>query len=82
MGSDPSPLIEKFKKLVDPNSEIHAKCSQRKQRKEKNMSATERHTETKKATAATSETIAELFHEAVRSYEKALKSAFNCRRNQ
>ncbi len=33
------------------------------------MSATE-----KKATAATSETIAELFHEAMRSYEKALKS--------
>ena len=31
-------------------------------------------TETKKATAATSETIAELFHEAMRSYEKALKS--------
>jgi hypothetical protein len=30
--------------------------------------------ETKKATAATSETIAELFHEAMRSYEKALKS--------
>jgi len=31
-------------------------------------------TETKKATAATSETAAELFHEAMRSYEKALKS--------
>ena len=31
-------------------------------------------TETKEATAATSETIAELFHEAMRSYEKALKS--------
>jgi len=31
-------------------------------------------TDTKKATAATSETIAELFHEAMRSYEKALKS--------
>jgi len=31
-------------------------------------------TETKKATGATSETIAELFHEAMRSYEKALKS--------
>jgi hypothetical protein len=31
-------------------------------------------TETKKATAATSETIAELFHEAMRSYERALKS--------
>ena len=28
--------------------------------------------ETKKATAATSETIAELFHETIRSYEKAL----------
>jgi hypothetical protein len=28
--------------------------------------------ETKKATAATSETIADLFHEAMRSYEKAL----------
>jgi hypothetical protein len=38
------------------------------------MSATEPHTETKKATAATSETIAEPFHEAMRSYEKALKS--------
>jgi hypothetical protein len=31
-------------------------------------------TETKKATAATSETISESFHEAMRSYEKALKS--------
>ena len=31
-------------------------------------------TETKKATAATSETIDEVFHEAMRSYEKALKS--------
>jgi hypothetical protein len=40
--------------------------------KEKNMSAREPHTETKKATAATSETIAEPFHEAMRSYEKAL----------
>ena len=29
-------------------------------------------TQTKKATAATSETVAELFHEAMRSYEKAL----------
>jgi len=29
-------------------------------------------TRTKKATAATSETVAELFHEAMRSYEKAL----------
>ena len=29
---------------------------------------------TKKATAATSETIDEVFHEAMRSYEKALKS--------
>ena len=37
---------------------------------------------TKKATAATSETMDEVFHEAMRSYEKALKSAFNCRRNQ
>ena len=36
----------------------------------------------KKATAATSATIDELFHEAMRSYEKALKSGFNCRRNQ
>jgi hypothetical protein len=35
----------------------------------KNMSAT---TETKKTTAATSETIAGLFHEAMRSYGKAL----------
>jgi hypothetical protein len=35
--SDPSPLIERYKKLVDPDSEVHAKkCSQRKQRKEKN----------------------------------------------
>jgi hypothetical protein len=39
-------------------------------KKGKNMSATE----TKRATAATSETIAELFHEAMRGYEKALKS--------
>src|SRR5580700_1659599 len=31
-------------------------------------------TETKKATAATAETIDEVFHEAMRSYEKALKS--------
>ena len=31
-------------------------------------------TATKKASAATSETIAEVFHEAMRSYEKALKS--------
>jgi hypothetical protein len=36
----------------------------------KNMSATR----TKKATAATSEPVAELFHEAMSSYEKALKS--------
>jgi len=39
-----------------------------KRRKEKNMSATE------KATAATSQTINEFFHEAMRSYEKALKT--------
>ena len=32
-------------------------------------------TETKRATAATSETIAEFFQEAMRSYEKALKSS-------
>ena len=31
-------------------------------------------TETKKASAATTETIDEVFHEAMRSYEKALKS--------
>jgi hypothetical protein len=31
-------------------------------------------TATKKATAATSDSIEELFHEAMRSYEKALKS--------
>ena len=31
-------------------------------------------TDTKKATAATAETIDEVFHEAMRSYEKALKS--------
>jgi hypothetical protein len=43
--------------------------SEKKEKKEgKNMSATE----TKKATAATSESNAELFHEAIRSYEKAL----------
>src|SRR5208282_3114246 len=49
----------------------HPEPSQRKQRrsKEKRMS-----TDTKKATAATSETIHEVFHEAMRSYEKALKS--------
>jgi hypothetical protein len=38
------------------------------------MSATEPHTETKKATAATAQTTDELFHEAMRNYEKALKS--------
>jgi hypothetical protein len=38
------------------------------------MSATEPHTETRKATAATSETIAEPFQEAMGSYEKTLKS--------
>src|SRR5271165_3338770 len=31
-------------------------------------------TDTKKATAATPETVGEVFHEAMRSYEKALKS--------
>jgi hypothetical protein len=38
------------------------------------MSAKQPHTESKKATAAPSETIAELFHEAMGSYDKALKS--------
>ena len=47
-----------------------ARNENREKKKGKNMSATE----TKKATAATSETIAELFLEAMRSYEKALKS--------
>jgi ribosomal 50S subunit-associated protein YjgA (DUF615 family) len=43
----------------------------RKERKKgKNMSAEE----TNKTTAATSETISEFFHEAMRSYEKALKA--------
>ena len=46
----------------------------RKQRKEKNMSAKEPHTETKKATEATAQTTDEVFHEAMRSYEKALKT--------
>ena len=41
-----------------------------KEKKKKNMSATD----TKKATAATAATIDEVFHEAMRSYEKALKS--------
>jgi glutamate synthase domain-containing protein 1 len=41
------------------------------QRKGKNMSAA---TDTKKPTAATSETINEFFHVAMRSYEKAMKS--------
>jgi len=45
-----------------------------KTKKRKNMTAKEPHTETKKATAAPSETNAELFHEALRNYEKALKS--------
>ena len=68
-GSDPSRLIEKFKKLVDP--EFGNPCEEvlttktKKRRKEKNMSATE----TKKPTAATSETIAELFHEAMRRWK-------------
>jgi hypothetical protein len=39
-------------------------------KKEKNMDAEA----TKKATAATSETMDEVFHDAMRSYEKALKS--------
>ena len=34
-------------------------------------------TETKKATAATSETIAKLFQEAMRSYEKVQKESVN-----
>ena len=58
------------------DSEIHAILeksahNENKENKEgKNMSATER----KKVTAATSETVAELFHEAIRSYEKALNA--------
>jgi ribosomal 50S subunit-associated protein YjgA (DUF615 family) len=42
----------------------------KKRKKGKNMSATD----SKKAAAATSETMDEIFHEAMRSYEKALKS--------
>jgi ribosomal 50S subunit-associated protein YjgA (DUF615 family) len=50
----------------------HPELSPRKKEKKKakKMSAEA----TKKATAATSESIEELFHEAMRSYEKALKS--------
>ena len=47
-----------------------ARNENKEKKKGKNMSATE----TKKVTAATAETIAELFEEAMRSYEKALKS--------
>jgi hypothetical protein len=37
---------------------------------------------TKKATAATSETMDEVFHETMRSYEKALKSGIQMQGNQ
>jgi isopenicillin N synthase-like dioxygenase len=51
-------MLDLFRKLRSAHNE-------NKENKEgKNMSATE----TKKATAGTSETIAELFHEAMRSY--------------
>jgi hypothetical protein len=55
--------IEKLRHHPEPSENTEKK-------KGKNMSATT----TKKATAATSETINEFFHEAIRSYEKALKS--------
>jgi hypothetical protein len=48
----------------------HHRSPHHENKKGKSMSATA----AKKATAATSETINELFHEAMRSYEKALKS--------
>jgi hypothetical protein len=61
-----SQFFERLAKAIWP-----AGTAQNEEKKEgKNMSAKE----TKKATAATSETIAELFHEAMSSYEKALKS--------
>jgi ribosomal 50S subunit-associated protein YjgA (DUF615 family) len=62
------PVATKFR----PNTRgsASARNENKEKKKGKNMSAAE----TKKATAATSETIAELFHEAMRSYEKALKS--------
>jgi hypothetical protein len=36
-GSDPSPLIEKFKKLVDPNSEIHARSANSENKEKKKI---------------------------------------------
>ena len=38
--------------------------------------------ETKKGTAATAVTSEEVFHEAMRSYEKALKAGIQLQRNQ
>jgi hypothetical protein len=51
-----------------PSARLLKAAGKTEKEERKNMSATE----TKKATAATSETIAELFQEAMRSYEKAL----------
>jgi hypothetical protein len=46
----------------------------RKTKKGKHMSGTQRNTEKQKRTAATPETFSEFFKEAMRSYEKTLKS--------
>jgi hypothetical protein len=65
--------VEPFRRSVRSSVQTlrnHPEPSQRKQRKEENMSAEA----TKTGTAATSGTIDEVFHEAMRSYEKALKS--------
>jgi hypothetical protein len=59
--SDPSPLIERYKKLVDRIRKSTRRSAHNENKEKKKMSATE----TKKGSAATSETIAELFHEAM-----------------
>jgi len=67
-------IVRAFRKSVRSSIEKlrnHPEPSQRKQRRSKEkMSATE----TKNATVRASETVDEVFHEAMRSYEKALKS--------
>jgi hypothetical protein len=66
-------LLARFKNLCDVSIEKlrnHPESSHRKEERKKNMSTTD----TKKATAATSQTANEVFHDAMRSYEKALKA--------
>jgi hypothetical protein len=67
-----SQFFERLAKAIWPTGiGLRIAHNENEEKKEgKNMSATR----TKKATAATSEPVAELFHEAMSSYEKALKS--------